>query len=452
MSKFVLILVFTFSSLLPAFAAEKTDFDGDGVSDLTYISIKEGASILGRSSNALVWGYRSSKNLRSKTVATLGIAGQHVAMAHWTGNAKSEIAVVAKDPNSNSMVWVVQKASGEIGSFILGTVNDLAVSGGDYDGNGLSDAVAVEVRNNVLYWKLLYNPFGTAASTEIAFGEKGDTPFYWITASGQSLLALLRKNPDGTSSVFLLNSMTREQYGVVLARNVSSSQTPVTILNGAQTYLVLTTKSGSSTQVYLFRPTGTLFRKLNVKGTGDMVIGNFFKSSAGEEVAVKNGRSYSIVNPFKLKTQNVNLSAQVPIDEFNINALGAWGGSGGGNGGGGGSGGACTAQNPRDGSKKGFVWKPNSDTQHYAVAVIPANYTGRIAKMEAFTSAGAFIKEIGLKNCGNNDSVGPRCNYQDRSLTGANYKSKYGSIILKMTLKDSACVTFALDDPSKRID
>ncbi|MFN9913134.1 MAG: hypothetical protein ACK53L_11145, partial [Pirellulaceae bacterium] len=31
----------------------------------------------------------------------------------------------------------------------------------------------------------------------------------------------------------------------------------------------------------------------------------------------------------------------------------------------------CGARNPKDGHKRGFVWKPESDTQKWAVAILP---------------------------------------------------------------------------------
>ncbi len=435
----LICLLISLVCISSASAAERTDFDGDGVSDLTYISIG--------SDSTLRWKYRGSKTLRSRNLATLGVAGNHITMAKWSG--KTELGVIGKDLSTNNVTWTVRRSGGELTSFVWGTVNDLALSGGDFDGNGLSDAAAVEVRGNILVWKILLNPLGTPSQLEIPFGEKGDIPFYWVNASGPNLISLLRKNLDGTASVFYRNPMTGEQSGVALGAKVSPSERPLTILNGSLAYLLLTKKSASSTTVYLFRPSGSLFRKTTIRGGGDLVVGNYLKASTGEEIAVKNGRSFSVINPFSMKKADISLSAQVPVDDVNINTLGTW--DGGGSSGGGGNGGSCVARTPRDGGG-GFVWKPNSDTMRFAVAVLPPNLTGKTSKVEAYTSQGAFIKEIGYKGCGNPDGGIPRCNYQDRALTGSDYRRLYGSIVLKILLKDGSCVTYALDDPSRRID
>ncbi len=96
--------------------------------------------------------------------------------------------------------------------------------------------------------------------------------------------------------------------------------------------------------LYLFNLSGRLFKKITIRATGDLIVGNFFGLTPGDEVAVKNGSSFQIVNPFRRVSATVLLTAQVPVDEININALSAWGGSSGG------GSTSCAEKNPKDGS------------------------------------------------------------------------------------------------------
>lgn len=439
----VLVVTISFVLLSSPCRAERLDFDSDGVSDLTFVKIAP--------SGELNWRFRSSKSDRSRDLASLGQTGNHLVIGSWSNSATPEIGVISQDGTTKNILWSLEKRDGTKLSFTFGKTNDLAVSGADFDGNGLLDAAAIEIRNTLYYWKINFNPLGTSSTSEVLWGHAGDTPFFFKGTGAVDQLAVLRKNADNTATVFLKDAVSGSESSFTLNRPIGSVDTPMGISKGAVNYLLVPEKKETTTKISIFRSNGTILRTLTLRGTGDLVVGNFMSSQLGTEIGIKNGTSFTVINPFTKLTRSFSIKADVAVDDININALSTWGS--GGNGGGGGNGGACTSKSPNDGYKVGFTWKPNSDTQYYAVAVMPASYTGKISKFYALKSDGTtVIKEIGLKNCGNPDPAGPRCNYQDRTLTGSDYKRLYGSIVLKAVLNDGSCVTYAIANPAQRTD
>jgi hypothetical protein len=102
----------------------------------------------------------------------------------------------------------------------------------------------------------------------------------------------------------------------------------------------------------------------------------------------------------------------------------------------------CGARNPNDGPKRGFVWKPNSDTQKWAVAILPNDLGPELECSFAGLPArhkGAHHDEIG--------TAGTRQVHILDGWTGERLEKKHGRIVVRC-----GCVHWSIPRPSKRVD
>jgi hypothetical protein len=332
-------------------------------------------------------------------------------------------------------------------SFSLGSGAGTALAGMDFDGSGLQDVAYVIKRDGGLVWQVRLDPFasdpaGGRPLDEILFGLDGDLPFFFDPDGTGDWLAVFRPS---TGLIRFRHPSTGEEREVAVPALLLSSGIPHPLKRpDGRDALVFAQRSGVTTVVRILEVDGQLSAKTRIGAGETVVVGDYDARFPGEEVAVQGGRSLKAYNPFAKKRFSVRFAADILVDGVNINSF---------------SGPAtdpgfesCSAANPRDGVKHAFTWKPNSDTTFYAVAVLPGALFGKVSKVEVFAASGAFIKQLQVTGCGNPDSNGPRCNHKDFQLTGKNYKSRYGSIVLKVYLKDNSCLSYYLDDPSKRID
>lgn len=101
----------------------------------------------------------------------------------------------------------------------------------------------------------------------------------------------------------------------------------------------------------------------------------------------------------------------------------------------------CGKRNPQDGHKRGFTWKPNSDTQKWATAVLPPGAHGPCT----FAGLDARHKgEIGGEHPG--DAPAREVHILDR-WTGERLKKEHGNIIVRC-----GCWNWSIPNPSVRVD
>ena len=422
-------------ALLHAQAAN--DYNSDRVSDLAFVRINPPPV------NSLRWYYRPRLSSTLRPLGAFGLKGDHLAPGRWLSVDGTSAGVVSLNPEG-TIDWRIRTREGTEHVFQLGTGKDIVVSGGDFDGSGLLDSCVVSSRRSRLTWKICTDPFpaSNASCRELQWGKGGDMVFFARVASGRDALGLLRSSKTGRT-VLLKDLVTGEERSFSLPKSVPSPVRPVAVKQSAgDALLAFTQAEGAITKVYIVSTDGRLVRRLRMKGNGTAVIGDFLINEPGEEIGIQNQRTLQILNPVTGRIIEKTGASHILVDEININSFSPVSSQPD----------TCTSVNPSDGYKRGFVWKPNSDTQHFAVAVMPHRYQGRVSKVEALTASGHVIKEIGLKGCGNADTDGPRCMYQDRSLTGSDYRNRYGSIILRLRLSEGGCDIYYLKDPSRRID
>lgn len=101
----------------------------------------------------------------------------------------------------------------------------------------------------------------------------------------------------------------------------------------------------------------------------------------------------------------------------------------------------CGKRNPQDGHKRGFTWKPNSDTQKWATAVLPPGTHGPC------TFAGLPARHKGeIGGIHEDGTLAREVHILDR-WTGERLKKEHGKIIVRCD-----CWSWSIPDPSVRVD
>lgn len=101
----------------------------------------------------------------------------------------------------------------------------------------------------------------------------------------------------------------------------------------------------------------------------------------------------------------------------------------------------CGRKNPQDGAKRGFTWKPNSDTQKYAVAVLPEGIPG-----DKCTFAGLPARNKGFIG-GAHEGTEKRAVTILDGWTGERLKKEHGAIRVRC-----GCYWWSIPNPAVRVD
>ncbi len=440
------ICIYSLSSNLASAQSIPSDFDYDGKSDLTLIEIKTNKN--------LQWNPYSYFSGPLSSHGSFGKSGDHIIMGNWDGLS---IGVIKEDGETGKVTWRIKNQSGDVKTYEFGTNKDLFVAGADVEGDGKSDAIVVEKKKKKLRWKIAPHPFttsGVGTIKEVVFGKAADAAFFMDLDGDGDWIGVIAENINKKKRYLakLLNTNSGEKR-VINVGNSSARPLPVQGIDGKDIFAFA--KKGSNFISIIFRnQQGKKIAGVKLALTGDddgeVAVGDF-TNDPGEEIAVQSGSEFLIYNPSTKSLSSMSEIAGILVDEININKFEnfAGGGDSGVDGDGGGSDPAnCGSLGLPDGFE-GNLWKPNSDTQHYAVFVAHAQYTGKISQVRVYkASNNQLIKNLTYKSTAN----GNRTNWQDYSLTGSNYKSQYGSIRVRVDLNSGSCVSAVISDPSKRVD
>ncbi len=440
---FWLYIVCAFSLISHAALAQaqhaQSDFDGDGLSDFTVIKILDDGT--------LSWRARTSADNSLSTLGTLGISGNHIVLGYWSNSRYAEMASVSKS-GDGSVLWSVKGHGASDLNFSLGTSSSLVLSGADFNRSGYTDAAVAEKSGGRYLWKIKLDPLAPSGARTVRsfkFGLANSKLFYVNPDGKRDWLAYFTK--QGGSLWLRLRNVGTAKGRTIKVRGAPSMAirpVPVKKSDGSDA-LAFISKRSNSTRVIVRELNGKQIASHTFNATGDVIVGNFI-SAAGEQIAVMSGEGFLVFNP-KLKSVSVvSATSGVAVDQVNINSFA--------------SeeappsatptpvvGGACVSRVPTDGGG-GFVWKPNSDTQFYAACVLPAEFTGQTSELKIYSGAGVYIKSLNFKGVGN----GNRTAWQDTSMTGANYRDQYRSIVVRLITKNNSCYTWSLSDPSRRYD
>ena len=101
----------------------------------------------------------------------------------------------------------------------------------------------------------------------------------------------------------------------------------------------------------------------------------------------------------------------------------------------------CGRKDPQDGAKRGFTWKPNSDTQKWAVAVLPEGIPG-----DQCTFAGLSARNKGFIG-GAHEGTEKRAVTILDGWTGERLKKEHGAIRVRC-----GCYWWSIPNPAVRVD
>jgi len=295
---------------LPAWGTS-SDFDNDSSSEVVLVEIQ--------SDQSLEFNAYNLKSSASTSLGTIGEAGDHVIMAHWLGNATPEIGVVSETVD-HTLEWSIIAPDQSVIKKTFGTSGNTVVSGGDFNGNGIADAVVVDTSGRKLKWQVAFDLFTANSSTsEFTFGFNNEAPFF-IPGTGGDLIATFLKNRAG-GLIRTKSTQTNATRRFRIAA-ISSTDLPQPLHGNDGAWLVSAAQSGNST-VLSFRPLfkGATRFDATVPITGTVIIGDF-SSSLGEEVAIHSGDTLYIYDRATGQTTNVVVGSGIPVDEINVNTLG----------------------------------------------------------------------------------------------------------------------------------
>lgn len=434
----ILLGVCLFFGTAPVFAqgGASNDIDADGMSD--FFTTKTTPA------SKLRWTAKKSSDSTDDKIGLLGKKGDLAAVVDWQG--LPAITRLSKSASGSTAIWSAKTAltGNVLGSFNLGKPTDTLVVGADFDGDLVPDGVAVRTVGTKLRWFIKHSPLaGGTTEDQIDFGSKGDKPTYMdLEGDGDWLAVAGKKTLNPTQYKLRLKNPRTNDTDTINLGTFSGTPEPIADTTGRDV-LALVTRTANKTQVTFRNRFGAIidsveFNHPNNSKDGRHIIGDFIDSDPGEEIAVQVGTDMKVYNPFSETTTTVADVRGMPVNGFVAAAIDT---------------NNCGTFALPDGGN-GSIWKPNSDTQYFAVFVASSAYTGKIASVSVYTASNnTKIKDLTYKGVGNPDPNGiDRENYQDYTMTGAMYKSQYGSIKLRLNLKSGSCLEAVLNDPSVRID
>lgn len=302
-------------------AQAPTDFDGDGVSDLTRIA-KE-------NDNSLTWEAVLSSDATTSPLSSIGSNGDAPIMASWGANGP-QVGVASAASDGSPITWSILDGNGDAVSRPFGMQGDLIVSGGDFNGDGKADAAAVRLVSGEARWEVSYDIFDPASSTPTSetfnFGQSGDRVFYArVDSSSVDWIGVVRKGRSNRSVARMKNLATGEvrQY-TRLPRFASVGLRPRAFAVRQETgpdLLGFEIVRANATTIKVYSLAGALVGEQRFTGKGQSVVGDFNEGS-GFEVAFQGSRESGVFNPISGELRESQFIGGTVVDEINLNVVG----------------------------------------------------------------------------------------------------------------------------------
>lgn len=332
-------------------AAEETDFDQDGRSDLTVVIVRENGS--------LAWRARRSGTGTMAQLGDIGSNGDDIIIGNWLNTTVPEVGVAFYRPAAKSIVWQIRDEQGGAHERLFGAKGNTVVSGADFNGDGITDGAVVRKKGRTLSWIISYdlfvNPAAPQGVQEIRFGGPGDQPFFISYEGGNDWLAIATKGKNGKPVVRVKNTLNGRVRTITRIPRWSSSRRSLRPIplgqSGASDLLVFARQRQGITDVEFRTIAGVKLATSKIASMGDLVVGDYL-DAPGQEIALKGAASdsFTALNPYTLLPAALAARTGIAVDSININVIGrgssSGGSTGGGNNGGGNNGGGTTPGAP----------------------------------------------------------------------------------------------------------
>lgn len=301
-------------------AAVPSDFDQDGISDLTFVEIQ--------SDDSLVWKAALSASSTTVTLGTLGESGDHLALAQWYSSG-TQLGVVSESDSDDSIVWTVLNPDGNPEQFALGKKGDLVLAGGDFNGNGVADAAVVRLVNGKATWEIVLDPLATESPTEIeeVFGKSGDRVFFArADETDVDWVGVMRKTRRGRTIARMKNVVTGAVRRLTRMPRIATRGTRPRAFAIRQSsgpdLLGFQVTRGSSSRIHVFSMTGARVAQVTLAGAGTAVVGDF-TAGPGFEIAYQSEEESAVINPAAQERTTATFLGGVAVDEINVNTVGS---------------------------------------------------------------------------------------------------------------------------------
>lgn len=338
LSRITIIAASLFSvSLQPTDAwSAGADYDGNGFAEIPVL--------MQRADGRLVWTLFDPVSGRTgQFTPSLGKMGDGVVIANWLYPKVASAGVVSK-PSVHSggrLVWtiktnVVQRDRRGRRRVIqqqhvkyLGRPGEIVITGGDFDGDRISDALILVNRGSGQYkWGLRgnfflssYNPGLNVNRAYFDFGRYGlDKPFFLNPDGKSDWFALLR--PSGVGfDVVMTQPFTKEVRTISVGDIPDGTVVPVPVRQDDGTDLLAFYGARNNRTVFSVRDLrGREVLSFTVPFLGDVTVGNY-GPGPGEEVAVCAQGRFFIVNPVTGKSFERTGPVGIAADSININTV-----------------------------------------------------------------------------------------------------------------------------------
>ncbi|HMO02313.1 MAG TPA: hypothetical protein PKD37_06340 [Oligoflexia bacterium] len=309
-----------------AIAQPVIDLNGDGISDFLFVKINP--------NNTLSWLFNVPAGQETH-LADFGDNGDHLAPAAWAG-AKGglHLGLVRVASGSNKITWFIRNLQGATSQFDFGSAGDTVLAGGDFDGDGFPDAAVAKLSNNTVRWRALINPFSLGSrasrSRQFQFGGQGSRVFYAKPVAGaRDWFCVIRQLAVNGRQVarWSCRNLSGSVRNGNLPRSLVTGQRPrpmpVRLASGAD-LMAFHFKGSGGDRIDFYNFNGRRVAR-RVFGTNGTLIKGDYLADQGEEVAYVGNNTATIFNPTTGNFLEVPLvtSAQVPVDEVNINQVGS---------------------------------------------------------------------------------------------------------------------------------
>lgn len=298
-----------------AVAQTQNDFDSDGISDLTTLS----------GSTDMTWTTIASDD-ESEIATTFGLVSDMPALTAWESEGVPVLGIVRI--RETKLVWKILQSDIFVSEITFGKLGDVALSGADFDGNGVADAAVVTNSSGGMTWHVRSNMFTDSPPQAKRFklGKNGDRVFYI--------------NPDGVRDVAAVFGATGRKSARLTTYDVKKGKTkrynnwkrfladeprprpfPIAMEDGNDAVgFVIQDETDTTILVYTLR--GRKIIKRTLQGTGEYFVGEYLPDESGEEICLDTGDKLLFYNPFSDEYVEDETSGETPVDEINVLQLG----------------------------------------------------------------------------------------------------------------------------------
>jgi hypothetical protein len=332
----VAALFLSITTMCDSARAAGADYDGNGFAEIPVLT--QGAG------RALSWTlFDPVSGVSTQFTPRLGRAGDGLIIANWLYPKVTSAGVVTR-PSAKSggrLTWIIktnvikrdrrgrQVRVQQQHVKYLGRRGEIVITGGDFNGDRISDALVLVNRGTGQYkWGLRgnfflssYNPGLNVNRAYFDFGRLGsDKPFFMNPDGKSDWFALLRRGASGYE-VALTQPFTKQSRTFQVGSIPDGSTVPVPVQQDDNTdALAFYGVSGGSTLITVRDARGANLGSFTIPLLGDITVGNY-GPGPGEEIAVSSVGRFIILNPITGKTFERHGPSGRAADSININTI-----------------------------------------------------------------------------------------------------------------------------------